>query len=71
MDVAPLLAPPVRACLPARYVAEAFGYKVEWDEKEQVVVISMEISYLPARELGSPAEKIGTEPLSVDNCREE
>lgn len=40
MDVTPLLLPPGRTFLPARYVAEAFGYKVEWDEKEQAVVIS-------------------------------
>jgi hypothetical protein len=40
MDVAPLLVPPGRTCLPARYVAEAFGYTVRWDETEQTVVIS-------------------------------
>jgi len=40
MDVAPLLVPPGRTCLPARYVAEAFGYTVQWDEMEQSVVIS-------------------------------
>lgn len=39
MDVAPLLLPPGRAFLPARYVANAFGYAVDWDEKEQAVII--------------------------------
>ncbi|MCL6635799.1 MAG: copper amine oxidase N-terminal domain-containing protein, partial [Peptococcaceae bacterium] len=38
VDVAPLLLNG-RTFLPARYVAEAFGYRVEWDEKEQAVVI--------------------------------
>jgi hypothetical protein len=42
MDVAPLLVPPGRAFLPARYVAEAFGYKVHWNEQEQSVVITGE-----------------------------
>ena len=40
MDVEPLLLPPGRVYLPARYVAEAFGYLVNWDEQEQAVVIS-------------------------------
>lgn len=40
MDVEPLLAPPGRTFLPARYVAEAFGYKVQWDEQEQSVIIT-------------------------------
>lgn len=40
MDVAPLLIPPGRTCLPARYVAEVFGYMVRWNEVEQSVVIS-------------------------------
>ena len=40
MDVEPLLLPPGRVYLPARYVAEAFGYLVNWDEQEQVVVIT-------------------------------
>lgn len=39
MDVEPLLLPPGRVYLPARYVAEAFGYKVKWDEKEHAVII--------------------------------
>lgn len=40
MDVAPLILPPGRTYLPARYVAEAFNCKVEWDEKERAVIIT-------------------------------
>lgn len=40
MDVAPLLMPPGRLYLPARYVSEAFGYNVGWDERTKAVVIS-------------------------------
>jgi len=40
MNVAPLLVPPGRVFLPVRYVAEAFGYMVQWDEVNQSVVIS-------------------------------
>jgi hypothetical protein len=40
MDVAPLLRPPGRAFLPARYVAEAFNYEVAWDQKERAVIIT-------------------------------
>jgi len=40
MDVTPILLPPGRIYLPARYVAEAFGYSVLWDEKEQSILIS-------------------------------
>ncbi|BAF59662.1 hypothetical protein PTH_1481 [Pelotomaculum thermopropionicum SI] len=39
MDVTPLLLPPGRTYLPARYVAQAFGYAVSWDEKERTVII--------------------------------
>ena len=28
-----------RVCLPARYVAEGFGYEVKWDEREKAVVV--------------------------------
>ncbi len=38
MDVAPLLLPPGRFYLPARYVAQALGYRVEWSEVEQMVI---------------------------------
>lgn len=40
MDVTPLLLPPGRAFLPARYVAEAFGYTVQWDGNENAVTIA-------------------------------
>lgn len=42
MDVEPVLAPPGRTFLPARYVAEAFGYQVHWNGLEQSVVITEE-----------------------------
>jgi hypothetical protein len=44
MDVTPLLLPPGRAFLPARYVAEAFGYTVRWDSSENAVIITMPIT---------------------------
>lgn len=39
MDVFPLLLPPGRFYLPARYVATAFGYEVDWVGEEQMVVV--------------------------------
>lgn len=38
MDVAPLIREG-RTYLPARWVAEAFGYKVNWDESTRAVLI--------------------------------
>lgn len=38
MDVAPLIQPPGRTMLPARYVAEGLGYIVEWDADNQLVI---------------------------------
>lgn len=38
MDVAPLIVLG-RTYLPARWVAEAFGYEVKWDEKTQAVLV--------------------------------
>ena len=38
MDVAPLIRED-RTYLPARWVAEAFGYEVKWDEKTQAVLV--------------------------------
>jgi len=40
MDVAPLIKPPGRTFLPARYVTEAFGYQVSWQGQEQTVTIA-------------------------------
>ncbi len=40
MDVAPLIKPPGRTYLPARYVAEAFGYQVSWHGPGQTVIIT-------------------------------
>jgi len=40
MDVTPLVLPPGHAFLPARYVAEAFGYTVRWDSSENAVIIT-------------------------------
>ncbi|MFZ5652354.1 MAG: stalk domain-containing protein [Bacillota bacterium] len=39
MDAAPVLRDG-RTCLPARYMAEALGCRVEWDEGEQAVLIT-------------------------------
>ncbi|MFZ5649171.1 MAG: stalk domain-containing protein [Bacillota bacterium] len=39
MDVAPAIRDG-RTCLPARYVAESFGCRVAWDEREQKVTIT-------------------------------
>ena len=38
MDVAPIIQPPGRTMLPARYVAEGLGYIVEWDAQNQLVI---------------------------------
>lgn len=40
MDTAPHIVPPGRTVLPARWVAEAFGYTVTWDASAQTVTIS-------------------------------
>ncbi|NMA52990.1 MAG: copper amine oxidase [Peptococcaceae bacterium] len=40
MDVVPLIKPPGRTFLPARYVAEAFGYQVSWQGQDQTVTIA-------------------------------
>jgi Copper amine oxidase N-terminal domain. len=39
LDAAPLLRND-RVYLPARYVAEAFGYEVQWEESAQTVVVT-------------------------------
>ena len=39
MDVSPRLVPPGRVVLPARFVAEAFGYGVGWDAAARAVLI--------------------------------
>ncbi len=44
MDVTPLVLPPGRAFLPARYVAEAFGCTVQWDSNENAVIITKPIT---------------------------
>lgn len=38
MDVSPQVIPPGRTMLPARYVAEGLGFKVEWDSERKLVV---------------------------------
>ena len=38
MDVSPQIKPPGRTFLPARYVAEALGYEVDWQNGKYVVV---------------------------------
>lgn len=42
MDVAPMLLNG-RTLVPVRFVAESFGCKVNWDEKENLVIISTRI----------------------------
>ncbi|HHY83866.1 MAG TPA: hypothetical protein GX505_14485 [Clostridiales bacterium] len=37
-DVAPVVKPPGRTMLPAKWVAEALGYTVEWDETRRIVL---------------------------------
>jgi len=38
MDVAPLIVDPGRTMLPARYVAEGLGFKVDWDAEKRLVI---------------------------------
>lgn len=38
IDAAPEIAPPGRTMLPARFVAEALGYQVDWDPAERLVL---------------------------------
>ncbi|MDI6800130.1 MAG: stalk domain-containing protein [Actinomycetota bacterium] len=40
MDVAPVVIPPGRTMLPARWVAEAFGATVTWNETTQTVAVT-------------------------------
>ncbi|KXG75487.1 N-acetylmuramoyl-L-alanine amidase LytC [Fervidicola ferrireducens] len=39
MNVAPVVIPPGRVCLPARFVAEAFGYHVRWNVTARAVIV--------------------------------
>ena len=41
MDVAPFLQSN-RTFVPIRFIAESFGYKVDWNEKDEIVIISNE-----------------------------
>lgn len=52
MDVAPVIVPPGRVCLPARFVAEAFGYRVSWDAATQAVTVEESASV--SRRGGAP-----------------
>jgi len=40
MDTAPMIVPPGRTELPARFVAQAFGYQVSWNAAQQQVIIT-------------------------------
>lgn len=40
MDAVPKIVPPGRICLPARYVCEAAGYNVRWDEINRQVIVT-------------------------------
>jgi len=44
MDVVPITVPPGRVCLPARYVCEAAGYAVAWDNTLNAMVVSKDNS---------------------------
>lgn len=58
MDVVPLLIEG-RIYLPARYVAEAFGYKIDFNEKQQAVKISSnELSPVPEPEEETMPESV-------------
>lgn len=50
MDVVPEIIPPGRTMLPLRYVAEGLGADVEWDEKNQEVVITQEVEQVQVQE---------------------
>mgnify|MGYP001397757948 CR=1 FL=1 len=38
IDVAPMIVNPGRTMLPARYVAEGLGFKVDWDNENRIVI---------------------------------
>lgn len=70
-DVAPMIKPPGRTMLPAKWVAEALGYTVEWDEKRQVVLAyrdkrpsDVEIANLD-KEFAVKYEKGGSGPIAI------
>jgi len=42
MDTAPMIVPPGRTELPARFVAQAFGYIVDWNPMSQTMTITNE-----------------------------
>ncbi|HSW10042.1 MAG TPA: trypsin-like peptidase domain-containing protein [Bacillota bacterium] len=57
MDVTPLIVPPGRMTLPARFVAEAFGFEVGWDPIHRAVLIGP-----PGRLPGVPTRVAASEP---------
>ena len=78
MDTAPEIIPPGRTMLPARYVAEGVGFKVDWDPDRQLVVCYPEGQ--PAPDLApiiaeiegkKPAEKPEPQPKSVEERYQE
>jgi|GEM_PF-6669932 len=46
MDTVPVVLPPGRTMVPVRFVAEALGARVEWDEKAYIVKITMDNGYV-------------------------
>ncbi|KXG78398.1 Sporulation-specific N-acetylmuramoyl-L-alanine amidase [Fervidicola ferrireducens] len=67
-DVAPVIIPPGRICLPARYIAEAFGHKVHWNASARTVTIT--ISTRRAKVVIDPGHG-GHDPGAVANSLRE
>jgi len=55
MDTSPQIIPPGRTMLPARFVAQAFGYQVTWNASAQTVTIT---------NVTQPVGQIGTAPFA-------
>jgi|GEM_PF-3158859 len=53
MDVVPITVPPGRVCLPARYVCEAAGYAVAWDNTLNAMVVSKDNSPVVTTQLST------------------
>lgn len=74
MDVAPQVIPPGRTMLPARYVAEGLGFKVEWDSERKLVIAYPEGQEKPnisqiLKLLGEEEVRVVEIPASTDAGR--
>ena len=68
MDTAPQIVPPGRTELPARFVAQAFGYQVTWNQSTQQVTITNQAQPVqPVGQIGSApfAPKLSTLTVTV------